>query len=66
MQIKYVKNKNIDKKIWDKTVFAAYNGLIYGCSWFLDNLADDWDAVIVGDYEYILPLPFKKNFSSEV
>ena len=62
MNIKYLSNHQIDKIRWDKIVDAAPNGRIYGYSWYLDCLADDWGALVSDDYEYIFPLPFRKKY----
>ena len=62
MNIKYLSNNQIDKTRWDKIVDISPNGRIYGYSWYLDGLADDWGALVAGDYEYIFPLPFRKKY----
>ncbi|MBN2662728.1 MAG: hypothetical protein JXR68_03685 [Bacteroidales bacterium] len=62
MNILYVKNKEIDKKKWDNCLLLAENGLIYGCSWYLDIVCDTWDALIADDYKFVLPLPVKKKY----
>ncbi len=62
MNIRYIKNKNIDKQKWDATIINSQNSLIYACSWYLDIVCDSWDALISDNYEYILPLPIKQKF----
>lgn len=61
MEIKYVTNNQIDKQKWDAVINKSINGFIYSQSFFLDAIGD-WDALIAGDYEYLLPLPNKKKF----
>ena len=58
MQIRYFKNTQIDKTRWNEIIDKAPNGLIYAYSWYLDELAEHWDALIMGDYEMIMPLPW--------
>ncbi len=60
--IQYLRNNQIDKKRWDKVVDLSPNGRVYGYSWYLDALADYWDALVMGDYEYVMPLPYKKKY----
>ena len=43
-------------------VSRSLNGLIYGFSWYLDEVADDWQALILGNYEAGWPLPIRKKF----
>lgn len=62
MQIKYVKNSSIDKAQWDQCIKQSVNGLVYGYSWYLDIVADNWDALIGGDYEAVFPLTWRNKF----
>ena len=62
MPIRYLKNKQIDKTRWDEIIDKSPNGLIYAYSWYLDELAEHWDALIIGDYEMIMPLPWKYKY----
>lgn len=62
MNINYVKYKDIDKQEWDKHLASSVNGLLYGCSWFLDIVCNTWDALIADDYTFFLPLPIKYKF----
>lgn len=59
----YVQHKAVDKKKWDSCISKASNGLVYAYSWYLDSLAGKWDAIILGDYEYVMPLPYRKKFT---
>ncbi len=40
----------------------APNQNIYGYAAYLDAMAVNWDALIINDYEAVLPLPWKKKF----
>ncbi|WP_439505956.1 hypothetical protein [Sediminibacterium sp.] len=40
-------------------VAESPNGLIYAQSQYLDALTDHWDALIINDYETIMPIPWK-------
>jgi hypothetical protein len=40
----------------------ANNGLIYGYSFYLDCMAANWDALILNDYEVVMPLTWKKKY----
>ncbi len=54
--IKYLTNSEIDKKKWDDCVRDSFNGIIYSYSWYLDIVAENWQALVENDYERILPL----------
>lgn len=54
--IRQLNNSEIDKKKWDDCVHESFNGMIYAYSWYLDIVAEDWQALIEDDYERIFPL----------
>ncbi len=61
-QIKYLQHKEIDKAKWDVCITNAPNGLIYGYSSYLDCMARHWDALVLGDYEAVMPLTWNKKY----
>ncbi|MCX6182542.1 MAG: hypothetical protein NT150_11515 [Bacteroidetes bacterium] len=63
MEIKYLENKNIDKHKWDACVQQSIQQLPYAYSWYLDELCENWDGIVVGDYDAIFPLPWNKKFA---
>ncbi len=60
--LKYLENKNIDKVKWDLLIANSVNGFVYSTSNYLDIVCENWDALIYGDYQAIMPLPYKKKF----
>jgi hypothetical protein len=60
-EIKYVSNKDIDHAKWDQCVTNSPFGIVYAYSWFLDRICQSWDALIWGDYLYIMPLVNNKK-----
>ena len=61
MKIRYVKREEIDKVKWNSCIHYATNGNIFGYIWFLDQIAKDWDALVEGDYESVMPLIWKEG-----
>lgn len=61
MAIIYVRQNAINYVKWDRCISNALNGSVYGLSWYLDIVAGQWDALIEGDYDFVMPLVFKKN-----
>lgn len=41
----------------------ASNGLIYAYSFYLDAMSESWDALILNDYEMVMPLTWKKKYT---
>ncbi|MEP7108722.1 MAG: hypothetical protein ABI760_12085 [Ferruginibacter sp.] len=62
MGIQYLSYHQIDKLKWDACLDRAGNGLIYGYSAYLDAMANYWDALVLNDYEVVMPLTWKKKF----
>lgn len=66
MEINYCKNSDIDLKAWDRCIAGSFNSSICGFSWFLDHICEDWDALIEGDYESVMPLAVRRFLGREV
>ena len=62
-QIKYLQHKEIDKAKWDACIDQASNGLIYAYSFYLDCMAKHWDALVLNDYEAVMPLTWNRNIA---
>ncbi len=62
MKLKYLKNNEIDKQKWDKTVTLSPGAPVYAQSWYLDALCPHWDALITDDYACIMPLPWNSKW----
>jgi len=62
--IRYLRHQEIDLLKWDARIGSSPNGLIYGCSFFLDAItAGQWDALVLEDYRAVMPLPWNRKFS---
>ncbi len=60
--IQHVPNKKIDRQKWDHAVLNSVDGKIYAtCAW-LDNMCAGWNALVLGDYKTIMPLPAKRKW----
>ena len=62
MKISHLLHGGIDKLKWDRCIENAANGLIYASSFYLDAMSDHWDALILNDYETVMPLVWKKKY----
>lgn len=61
MGVKRVSRASIDVSKWNALVNQAHNSLPYGYAWYLDAVSENWEALILNDYEAVLPLPFVKK-----
>lgn len=60
--IRYVGRNKIEEERWNACIDKAFNGNLYGYSWFLDIVAGEWDALIEDDYDRVFPLVYRKKF----
>ena len=61
-QISYLPHNEIDFSKWDHCITHASNGLIYGYSYYLNRMAKHWDALVLGDYDAVMPLTWNRKY----
>ncbi len=61
-EIKFVASKDIDRAKWDQCIANSPFGIVYAYSWYLDRICQKWDALIWGDYLYIMPLVNNRKY----
>lgn len=59
--IAFLRHREIDKRKWDACISNASNSFIYGYSWYLDIVAPGWNALVLNDYDAVMPLPTVKK-----
>lgn len=52
----------IEQVKWDNCINNNSNGLIYAQYDYLDNICDHWHGIVVGDYEAVMALPWRKKY----
>lgn len=60
--LQYLHRNQIDTAKWDQCIARAANGLLYAHSFYLDHMATNWDALVLGDYEAVMPLTWRKKW----
>jgi hypothetical protein len=60
--IRYLERNEINISKWDQCISDAPNGLIYARSFYLDAMAENWSALVAGDYHFVMPLTWNKKF----
>jgi hypothetical protein len=61
-QIKYIKHQDIDFEKWDTTILSSQIPFVFAQSFYLNATCPNWDALIIGDYESVFPIPYKIKF----
>ena len=60
--IQFFTRKEIDIQKWNECIDNAANGLIYAYSYYLDAVCNNWDAIVINNYEAVMPLPWRKKY----
>ena len=60
--IRYLQRKYINIDKYDACIQNAVNSRIYALSYYLDIVADNWDALILDDYKAVMPLPWRSKY----
>lgn len=53
--ISFVTRKQIDEQRWNQLISQS-NSLPYALTWYLDAVAENWDALVLADYQVVMPL----------
>lgn len=64
--IKIIPSEQINRTLWDHCIANDTHARIYARSWLLDELADQWDGIILKDYQAVMPLPVKSRFGLHI
>jgi lipid II:glycine glycyltransferase (peptidoglycan interpeptide bridge formation enzyme) len=62
MEIQYLTREQVEDSRWDDCITRSANGLIYAYTTYLDHMAPHWNALVAGDYETVMPLPYNSKF----
>ena len=60
--IYYLKRNQLDDNKYNSCIKQSKNSRIYAFSWYLDCVADNWDALVLNDYEAVMPLPWRQKY----
>lgn len=65
-KIKHLKNSEIDYLKWDTCISKSINSQVFAYSWYLDSVSEGWEALVEGDYEKVMPLPYSKKLKYSI
>ena len=60
--IHYVKREDLEVAKYNDCIENSIQSRIYAFSWYLDIVADNWDVLVLNDYEAVMPVPFRRKF----
>jgi hypothetical protein len=62
MLVNHLLHTEIDKEKWDNALQNSHNSMVYANSWYLDAMCPYWEALVIDNYAYIMPIPVKNKF----
>jgi len=62
LNIRILNRNSIDLNRWNECILKSHNSLHYAMAWYLDIVSPGWEGAILGNYEYIMPIPKKYRF----
>jgi len=63
--INYREHHFIDIEKYDSCVKRNAQKIPYGLSWYLDSVCEQWDCLVLNDYDAVWPLPFRKKWGQK-
>ncbi len=60
--LKHLLHSEIDKVKWNHCISKSDHALLYAEAEYLDALAVNWDALVLNDYESVMPLCWKSKW----
>lgn len=63
MNLRLIENKDIDLFKWDSCILNSINGLPYAYSWYLNIISNEWNALVLDNYDAVMPLLEEKFFT---
>ena len=61
--IRKVERNDIDEQKWNALIANQSIEFPYAYTWYLDAVTKNWQAIVYGDYEAVMPLPYFKKWT---
>lgn len=62
VSLQYLHRKEIDDLKWNECLRSSVNRLVYAHTSYLDCMSPGWDAIVGGNYDFIMPLTWRKKW----
>lgn len=62
-QIHYLPNERINEQKWNNCIAQSINANVYAESWYLNIVNENWAALVMGDYDIVMPLTLKRKLT---
>jgi len=62
MLIKYIQREHLDEEKYNDCIENSIQSNSYAFSWYLDIVCENWDVLVLNDYEAVMPIPWRKKY----
>jgi hypothetical protein len=62
LAIQFLPNKDISYQRWNNCIQKSYNGNVFGYTWYLNILDDDWYGIVDEEYKSVMPVFARKKY----
>ena len=62
MLIKYIQREHLDEEKYNDCIENSIQSNSYAFSWYLDIVCENWDVLVLNDYEAVMPIPRRKKY----
>ena len=60
--IKLISRDELNEDKYNACVESSQESLIYAYSWYLDIVCDQWNALVLNDYDAVMPVPYRRKY----
>jgi len=60
--VRFVLHQDLDIIKYNECITESSNQRVYAQSWYLDCIAKKWNALVLNDFEAVMPLPIRKKY----
>jgi hypothetical protein len=60
--IRFIQRNKLDEQQWNALISSSLHSLPYAYTWYLDSVAENWDALVAGNYEAVMPLVWLRKY----
>ena len=60
--IRIVPRQQLDVEKYNQCIENSLQSNVFGFSWYLDIVADNWSVLVLDDYDAVMPVPWRKKF----
>ncbi|MFD2566334.1 GNAT family N-acetyltransferase [Pseudotenacibaculum haliotis] len=61
--ISFFHRNEIDESKYNDCISKSGQDMLYAYSWYLDTVVEQWGALVLDDYQAVMPIPYQKKYT---